>query len=62
MLRSGSHQDKSLQAEWNSRGEQVFEFEVLETLGDDVHPLNVAALLKVMKGTWVDRLSATPLL
>jgi hypothetical protein len=62
MLRNGSHQEKSLQAEWNARGEQVFEYEVLEALGDDVHPLNVTALLKEMKSAWVARLSATPLL
>jgi len=62
MLRNGSHQEKSLQAEWNAQGEQAFEYEVLEALGDDVHPLNVVALLKEMKGAWVARLSATPLL
>ena len=62
MLRSGSHQEKSLQAEWDARCEQDFEYEVLETLGDDVHPLNAAALLKETKIAWVARLSATPLL
>jgi hypothetical protein len=62
MLRSGSHQEKSLQAEWNARGEKTFEYEVLEALGEDVHSLNIAALLKEMKSAWVARLSATPLL
>jgi hypothetical protein len=61
-LRSGSHQEKSLQAEWNTQGEHAFEYEVLEALGDDVHSLNVAALLKEMKSAWVARLSASPLL
>jgi hypothetical protein len=62
MLRSGSHQEKSLQAEWNAQGEQAFEYEVLEALGDDVHSLNVASLLKEMKSMWVARLGASPLL
>jgi hypothetical protein len=62
MLRSGSHQEKSLQAEWNARGEQAFEYEVLEALGDDVHSLNIAALLKEMKSVCVARWSASPLL
>jgi hypothetical protein len=62
ILRSGSHQEKTLQAEWNAQGEQAFEYEVLEALGDDVHPLNVATLLKEMKSAWIAKLSATPLL
>ena len=62
MLRSGSHQEKSLQAEWNAQGEQAFEYEVLEALGDDVHSLNVASLLKEMKSAWIARLGASPLL
>ena len=62
ILRSGSHQEKTLQAERNAQGEQAFEYEVLEALGDDVHPLNVAALLKEMKSAWVAKMSATPLL
>jgi hypothetical protein len=61
-LRNGSHQEKTLQAEWNARGEQAFEYEVLEALGDEVHPLNVTALLKEMKSAWVAKLGATPLL
>lgn len=62
MLRGGSHQEKSLQAEWNTRGEEAFKYEILEALGDDVHSLNVTALLKEMKSAWVARLNATPLL
>lgn len=62
MLRSGAHQEKSLQTEWKTQGEQGFEYEVLEALGDDVHPLNVSALLKEMKSAWLARLGATPLL
>jgi hypothetical protein len=37
-------------------------YEILDTLDDDVHPLNVFALLKEMKGAWVARLGASPLL
>jgi hypothetical protein len=53
MLRSGSHQEKSLQAEWNAKGEHAFAYEVLEATDEEVHPLHVAALLKVKKSTWV---------
>ena len=62
MLRSGSHQEKSLQAEWNTRGEEVFEYKILDFLDEDVHPLQIADLLKEKKSTWVARLEASPLL
>jgi len=62
MLRNGSHQEKSMQAEWNERGEIAFEYEVLDSLNEEAHPLNVAALLKEMKSAWVARLGASPLL
>jgi hypothetical protein len=61
-LRSGIHQEKSLQDVWDARGEEAFEYEVLDTLDGDVHPLNIAALLKEKKSAWVTRLSALPLL
>ena len=61
-LRGGVHQNKSLQTEWNAYGKDAFEYDVLEALSDDVHPLNVAALLKEKKITWVARLCAEPLL
>ena len=61
-LRAGMHREKTLQAEWNAHGEHSFAYEILDTLGDDVHPLNVGALLKEMKGAWVARLGASPLL
>ena len=62
ILRNGSHQDTPLQSEWNTQGEQAFEYKILEALDDDVHPLNIAALLKEMKSAWVARLNASPLL
>jgi hypothetical protein len=61
-LRSGLHRETSLQAEWNAEGEQAFEYEAVEVLDEDVHPLNVFGLLKEMKGKWVAALKAEPLL
>ena len=57
-LRNGSHRDKLLQQEWNSYGENAFQYEVLEKLEDDVHPLAVAARLKEMRSRWIAQLAA----
>src|SRR5579872_6539065 len=46
-LRMGAHLDKSLQAEWNAHGEAAFQYEILEKLEDDLHPFDVARLLKL---------------
>ncbi len=62
MLRSGSFVDKALQAEWNNRGEESFQYEVLEVLDEDVSTFEVADLLKEKKRHWVAQLSALPLL
>jgi hypothetical protein len=62
MLRTGSHIEKSLQQEWNSHGESAFQYEILETLEPDLHPMAVADLLKEKSGRWVEQLSAKPLL
>ena len=61
-LRSGSHQDKSLQAEWNAQGESAFQYEILSALDEDVHPLEVEDMLKEQKKSWIARLGAQPLL
>jgi hypothetical protein len=61
-LRSGSHQDKSLQAEWNAQGESAFQYEILSALDEDVHPLEVDDMLKEQKTSWMARLGAQPLL
>jgi len=61
-LRAGFHPETSLQAEWNALGEQAFEYEPLEVLGEDVHPLNVFGVLKEMKSKWMAQLKAEPLL
>lgn len=60
-LRNGSHQEKSLQEEWNTHGEAAFQYEILDSIDREVHPLEVDDLLKEMKIEWVARLAATPL-
>jgi hypothetical protein len=52
-LRSGLHRDKRLQEEWNTRGEEAFEFEVLETLHQDVSAVNLLDILRDKKQKWV---------
>ena len=61
-LRSGGHIEKSLQQEWNQHGEAAFQYEILETLEEDLHALAIADLLKQVRQRWVDQLSATALL
>jgi hypothetical protein len=60
-LRNGSHQDKPLQEEWNAQGESSFQYEILDELKEDVHPLVVDDLLKEKKNIWVAQLGAQPL-
>lgn len=61
-LRNGMHQNKSLQQEWNIHGEAAFQYEILERLEEDVHPLALDDLLKTKKRDWAARLNAQPLL
>ncbi len=61
-LRSGSHVDKPLQQEWNAHGEAAFQYEILETLEGDLHPIAIADLLKQSRQRWVEQLNARPLL
>lgn len=61
-LRIGGHTDKSLQAEWNAQGESKFEYQILETLEEDLHSFDVARLLKLKKSHWISQLKAHPLL
>jgi hypothetical protein len=61
-LRSGGHIDKPLQQEWNAHGEAAFQYEILETLEADLHPMAIAGLLKQTRKRWVDQLRARPLL
>jgi hypothetical protein len=60
-LRIRRHIDPSLQGEWNVHGEPAFEYEILETLDDDLHPLAVADLLKEKKNHWVSQLGERPI-
>jgi len=59
-LRNGSHINKSLQEEWNAQGEPAFQFNVLEKLDEDVHPLEVAGQLREKTSHWIARLGAQP--
>ena len=60
-LRLGNHQEKSLQEEWNAHGENVFQYEIVEKLAEDVSPIEVYDLLKEKRRHWVAHLSADPL-
>ena len=55
-LGNGSHPDKSLQQEWNSQAAPVLQYEIVETLEEDVNPLAVGDLLKAKRTAWVARL------
>jgi hypothetical protein len=57
-LRNGSHRDKSLQQEWNLHGESAFQYQILEKLDEDVHPLAIADLLKQSRTRWIAELGA----
>jgi hypothetical protein len=60
-LRGGLHQDQSLQKEWNTEGESAFQYEILESIDNELNPLNVQDLLKEKRNEWIARLSALPL-
>ena len=57
-LKHASHRNKALQAEWDAHGEQAFQYEILDKLDDDVHPLAVRDLLKERKSHWAAKLGA----
>ncbi|HEU5351392.1 MAG TPA: GIY-YIG nuclease family protein [Terracidiphilus sp.] len=61
-LRNGMFPDKLLQQEWNLHGESAFRYEMLDSLDEETHPLEVDNLLKEMKGRWVAQCGARPLL
>ena len=60
-LRLGKHLTSSLQEEWTVHGEPAFEYEILEKLDDDAHPLAIADLLKEKKSHWISQLGARPM-
>lgn len=58
-LEMGSHPDRSLQTEWNSRGGVGFEFEVLDTLEAPDDPgYDPGDDLSELLAMWQDRLSS----
>jgi predicted GIY-YIG superfamily endonuclease len=61
-LRMRGHRVASLQAAWDTHGEGAFTFEVLETLDEDTHALALNDLLKALKSSWLEKLTALPLL
>lgn len=58
MLRHGSHYNKQLQAEWNTQGEPTFEYQVVETLDEDVPALSLRDLLRERQKHWESELGA----
>lgn len=58
-LRLGDiHMDKSIAAEFQAHGREVFSYEVLEEIGDDVNPVALKDLLKEKKLRWMKQLGA----
>ncbi|MDR3793648.1 MAG: hypothetical protein P4L03_09740 [Terracidiphilus sp.] len=56
------HREPTLQNAWNAHGEAAFEYEIVEKLDEDVHPLEIDDRLKAAKKSWIERLKARPLL
>lgn len=57
-LKAGSHQSRSLQADWNEFGEAAFEFETLEPVeprSDEKY--DYAADLEVLEDLWLEKLA-----
>jgi hypothetical protein len=61
ILRNGLHQEKSMQVDWDVHGEPTFQYEILDGIENDLHPLEIDGLLKEKKGDWMARLDARPL-
>lgn len=56
-LKMGSHENKSLQKDWNEYGEESFVFEVLEELKEKEDPyFNAKKALKTLEEKWLDQL------
>jgi hypothetical protein len=60
-LRNGLSLDRPLQDEWNAHGEPAFEYEILDRLEKDLHPLEVDDLLKKKVRDWAARFGTPPL-
>ena len=59
MLRNGMHHNKSLQAAWNLHGADAFQFEILETLDDDLPPMLLNDALRDRQKHWIGELHGT---
>ena len=57
-LRLGSHLNKRVQESWNTHGEPAFEYEILETLEEDIPPLLVKDTLAARQKHWAGELQA----
>ncbi len=60
-LRLGNHRDKQLQSEWQTHGEDQFEFEVLEELDPDLPQMAIYDELKARRTAWIERLKSQPI-
>jgi len=60
-LRSGNFKNSALQTEWNSLGEHSFQFQILETLSDEVSEFRIRDILNERKQFWTARLQARAL-
>lgn len=61
-LRNRLHRETSLQQEWDTQGESVFQYQVLERFDEDLHALEVDDQLKVRRSHWASELDALRLL
>ena len=48
----------ALQAEWNTHGEEAFQYEIVEKLNDDLTVIGASDVLKEKKRNWVAQLGA----
>ena len=55
-LNAGSHQNKALQADWNSLGAEQFAFEILEEL-EVRENLNIKKELEFLEDLWLEKLA-----
>ncbi len=60
-LRNGLDLDPALQQEWTAHGEPAFQYEILDRVEKDVHPLEVDDLLKKKVIDWAARFGAQKL-
>ena len=60
-LRTGGHINHGLQASWNRHGAGAFQFEVLETLDEDLSPMEVQDTLRSRQKHWQQELNAAAL-